>query len=479
MLFIVSFNMYAQGIQTYYYNKEGKSVSQVFADYYRVISVPSEKNSDRLFRDFYISGKIKGEGRYISIDPNNANNSVLDGECVFYREDGLIEKKFTMKDGKLHGNYVEFSPNGNDLIQIEYDNGEYANEWYYKANISGAYGRFMHSTDTPLYDDFNPNAYFTTWIDGIPWLSYTANGLTISMAIQESREYGKYHEVSLIIDNATFNTMVIEPSVEITAFAADYAAELSAPTCLRSVFSYDDYKQKVKNRQAWTAVALAVSSAAAVVSSALSPNSSSISVNGHTTFINSYGNHISIFAPDLAFAGVGEAWSADRKIIQKGYLKKNTVSSGEIISGYFNIKREYEKYLVVYYNFNGVQIPFYWDVSESIAKPIDDIAAIAESEETTLKTYETDYLRWQAKHNISIDGLNIKKKTRIDFIDWEHKMADHHYVVVDVNGEHEIIGAYTNNGYVSFFLDTVDIQFPFSIICTDKNSLSFFKVEKL
>lgn len=58
-------------------------------------------------------------------------------------------------------------------------------------------------------------------------------------------------------------------------------------------------------------------------------------------------------------------------------------------------------------------------------------------------------------------------------------MADHHYAVIDVNGEHEITRAYTNNEYVSFFLDTVDILFPFSIICTDNNNLSFFKVEKL
>ena len=483
-IFIASLSIYAQDIQTYYYNKEGRSVNQVFADYYRVISIPSESNPDKLFRDFYNSGKIKGEGRYISIDPANANNSVLDGECVFYREDGSIEKKFTMQGGYLHGTYVEFNSNGNEFTQIEYDNGEYANEWYYKANTSGAYGRFKHDTHTAIYDEFNPDAHFTTWIDGTPWLSYTVNGLTISMAIQESREYGKYHEVSLMIDNATFNTMVIEPSVEVTAYAADYASELLSNTNPRLVFSYDEYIQKVKNRQAWTAVALAVSSAAAGVSSAMSPNSASVSVNGHTAFINSYGNHVSIFAPDLAFAGVGEAWAADRKIIQKGYLKKNTVSSGEIISGYFNIKREYEKYLVVYYNFNGVKIPFYWDVTESTAKPIDYSTITgndkqSEVEETKLKVYGTDFYRWQAKHDISIDGIKIKKKTRIDFIDWYHQMGEHQYVIVDVNGEHEISGMHANDYFVSIYLDTVDIQFPFSIICKDNNDLSFFKVEKL
>lgn len=481
---LASFNIYAQDIQTYYYNKEGKSVNQVFADYYRVISVPSESNPDRLFRDFYNSGEIKGEGKYISIDPTNANNSIFDGECVFYKEDGSIEKKFTMKDGKLHGIYVEFTSNGNELIQIEYDNGEYAYDWYYKANTSGAYGRFKHNTHEAIYDDFNPDAHFTTWIDEIPWLSYTVNGLTISMAIQESREYGRYHEVSLMIDNATFNTMVIEPSIEVTAYAADYATSLSDPTDSRLVLSYDAYMQKVKNRQTWTAVALAVSSAAAGVSSAMAPNSASISVNGHTAFINSYGNHVSIFAPDLAFAGVGEAWASDRKIIQKGYLKKNTVSSGEIISGYFNIKSEYEKYLIVYYNFNGVQIPFYWDVSETTAKPLDYQKTVKKGESNkpavkVLKQYESDYLRWQAKHSISLDRVKVKKQTKIKFVDWGQEMQNHKYIIVDINGEHEIKEAYYNEYWVTFYLDTVDLQYPFSIICTDDNDFSFLKVEKL
>lgn len=483
-IFIASLSVFAQDIETYYYNKEGKSVNQVFADYYRVISVPTESNPDKIFRDFYNSGKIKGEGHYISIDPANVYNSILDGECIFYKEDGTIEKKYTMKDGALHGTYVEFNPSGTEFTQIEYDNGEYANEWYYKANTTGAYGRFKHNTNEPIYDKFNPDAHFTTWIDGVPWLSYTVNGLTISMAIQQSTAYGRYHEVSLMIDNATFNNMIIEPSIEVTAYASDRPTGLSNPAEERVVLSYDSYMQKVKNRQTWAAVAMAVSSAAAGVTSAMAPNSASISVNGHTAFINSYGNHVSIFSPDLAFAGVGEAWASDRKIIQKGYLKKNTITSGDIISGYFNIKREYYDYLVVYYNFNGVKIPFYWDVSGTTAKPLDYKATIEQPklqqpEQKVLKQYASSTLRWQAKHRISLDRVKIKKKTKIEFVDWNQELEGHNFVVVDVNGEHEITEYFYDDYWVTFELDTIDLQFPFSIMCKDDNDMSFLKVEKL
>lgn len=479
-IFIATFCVYAQDIQTYYYNKDGKSVNQIFADYYRVISVPSESNPDKIFRDFYNSGKIKGEGHYVYIDPANANNSILDGECVFYREDGTIDKKFTIKDGNLHGKYIEFISNGNEFIQIEYNNGKYAHDWYYKANTSGAYGRFKHNTHEAISEQFNPNAHFITWIDGIPWLSYTINGLTISMAIQLSKEYGRYHEVSLIIDNATFDTMVIEPSNDITAFSSKSATELSSSHDSRFVFSYDAYMQKVKNKQAWEAVALAVSSAAAGVSSAMVPNSVNVSVNGHTAFINSYGNNISIFVPDLDFAGVAEDWTDDRTIIQKGYLKKNTVHPGEIISGYFNIKNEYDNYLVVHYNFNGVQIPFYWDVSETTAKPLEHSATIAkEPTEKALKKYASNHLRWQAKHNIILDKIKVKKKTRIEFVDYGKEMANHKFIIEDVNGKYEVTETYYNDYRVTFYIDTVGLQYPFSIICTDNNDYSFLKVEEL
>lgn len=489
-LLIIPMSIYSQDIETYYYNRDGKSVNQVFADFYRVISVPTENNPDKLFRDFYMSGKIKGEGRYISIDPLNVNNSVLDGECTFYKQDGSIERKFTMTDGKLHGTYIEFTPNGNEFIQIEYNNGEYAFEWYYRANMSGAYGRFRHSDNQPIYETFNPEAQFTTWIDGIPWLSYRTNGFTISMAVEKSDEYGRYHKVTLMIDNTTFNTMLIEPSAEIAAYSAEIPVGLTTAPQSRRVFSYDDYMQKVSNRQAWATVAMALSTAAVGISSALSPNSASVSINGHTAFVNSYGNHVTVFSPDLAFAGVGEAWALDRKIIQKGYFKKNTIASGEIISGYINIKREYNDYLVIKYNFNGIEIPFYWNVSEDIAQPLDYRLTTPPKVVTNtpakpvLKKYGTDDYTWESKCDISINSVKIKKNTRIEFYDPDNRLEGHKYVLIDANGEHEInkISAYSSGEWdywVTFELSDTNIQFPFTINCVDNDELSFINVNNL
>ena len=477
-LLITPMSIYAQDIETYYYNKDGKSVNQVFADFYRVISVPSEANPEKMFRDFYISGKIKGEGHYLTVDKANINNSVLDGECVFYKENGAIDKKFCMANGQYNGTYVEFTADGKEFIQIEYTDGSYTYDWYYKANTTGAYGRFKHNTHELVYDNFNPQAQFTTWIDSIPWVSYSINGLTISMAIRQSNEYGRYHKVSLMIDNTTFNDMIIEPSIEITAYAASTATALSSDVSWREVLSYDAYMQKVKNRQAWATVAMAVSSAAAGISSALSPNSASITVNGHSAFINSYGNHVSIFSPDLAFAGVGEAWAADRAIIQKGYLKKNTVASGQIISGYFNIKREYSDYLAVVYNFNGVKIPFYWNVSGSTAKPISYADTKPKAPQPkTFKQYGTDKFKWQAMHSISIDNIKIKKKTRIELIDQDYLIKDNRFVIVNINGEHEVSQYQYSEQWITLVLDSIDIQYPFAIICKENAELNFLKVE--
>lgn len=478
-IIFATISLRAQDIDTYYYSKDGKSVNKVFADYYRIVSLPTEASSDRIFRDFYMSGKLKGEGRYISIDPLNANNSVFDEECVFYREDGSVEKKFCMSGGVLNGTYVQFSSDGKEFIQIEYTNGKYSNDWYYKVNSKGAYGRFKHDTHEPVYDDFNPEAQFTTWIDGTPWLSYTIGGLTISMAVQKSNDYGKYHEVSIMIDNATFADMIIEPSVDITARGAFTPSRLVMYGEKREVFSYDAYMQRVQNRQAWAAVAMAASSAAAAVSSAFAPNSAFMYVNGHTAYINSYGNNISVYSPDLVFARVADAWISDRNIIQRGYLKKNTVSSGSIVSGYFNIKREDDGFLEVVYNYNGVKIPFYWNVSEQIAKPISP-EALKTAPERPMKEYNTSNYKWKARHTGKIEGVwNTKKNnTKITLVDYNRILRGQSYVVVDVNGEHEVSNVREGSFEIVLTVDAVNVQFPFSIICKSNNDLNFLDVEK-
>ena len=482
-MLVFSLSINAQDIQTYYYSKDGKAVNQVFADYYRVISVPSDSNSDKLFRDFYMSGKVKGEGRYISIDTANANNSVLDGECVFYREDGSIDKKFTMNEGKLNGTYIQFSSDGNEFIQIDYANGEHANDWYYKANTTGAYGRFKHNTNEPIYDEFNPEAQFTTWVDGIPWVSYTVNGLTISMAIQKSDSYGRYHEVSIMIDNTTFSDIIIEPTISVSANAAMTASRLITNPEKRDVLSYDDYMQKVQNRQAWAAVAMAVSSAAAGVNSAFSPNSVSVSLNGHSAYINSYGNHISVFSPDLAYAGVGEAWAQHREVTQKGYLKKNTVNSGSIISGKFNIMRKDFGYLEVIYNYNGIKIPFYWDVTKETANPISyDLVhpkKISSPSERELKELSSSEYKWQTKYATKVESIKVKKNTKITVVDTYRTMNGHKFVIVDANGEHATTYTTANVFDVVFTVETTNLQFPFSIVCKDNDDYSLLNVDKV
>lgn len=64
-------------------------------------------------------------------------------------------------------------------------------------------------------------------------------------------------------------------------------------------------------------------------------------------------------------------------------------------------------------------------------------------------------------------------------MDWNQELEGHNFVVVDVNGEHEITEYFYDDYWVTFELDTIDLQFPFSIMCKDDNDMSFLKVEKL
>lgn len=464
---------WAQEIETYYYNKENRAVNQVFASYYRVISVPSEISPDKMFRDFYMSGKVRGEGNYLTIDKANADNSVLDGECTFYHEDGSLWKKFRMEDGKLDGPYIEFTEKGDEFVQYDYVKGILAHDWYYRSSITGAYGRFRIGTNEPIIDEFDPAAQYITWIDGTPWLSYNVNGVTVSMAVRASNEYGSYHEISVVIDNTSYKPIVIDPKEDFAAYAARFETAAGSKDNPRAVLSYDDYMTKVNNRHAWESIMLGLTSAAYAVSNAFSPDSFSVSLNGTTAYVNTYGNNISITYPNLWFAGLSETWMKDRKVIQRGYLKKNTISSGEVVSGYFNVIRNSEPYLSVSFKFGDTIIPFYWDVSSEIARPIDASDLILHKEGSTVPTmnYASNKYNWRsANEKVSVLSVNCKKQTKIYLLDLSGIYRNREIVLRDADGDHVVSSATKRVGDLgdeTMIVSDAVIKFPFSIIVSE------------
>jgi len=56
-------------IDTLYYSRSGMTVrNPVFADYYRLALYPADAAGLKMFKDFYISGELRREGRFQTID---------------------------------------------------------------------------------------------------------------------------------------------------------------------------------------------------------------------------------------------------------------------------------------------------------------------------------------------------------------------------------------------------------------------------
>ncbi len=53
-------------------------------------------------------------------------------EVVYYHDNGVVSQTgFYNPDGKLHGNWLSFSKEGNKIVSAHYDNGKKVDKWFY------------------------------------------------------------------------------------------------------------------------------------------------------------------------------------------------------------------------------------------------------------------------------------------------------------------------------------------------------------
>lgn len=91
-------------IDTLYYNRSGPAVrNPVFADYYRLVLYPADSVGVKMFKDFYISGELRREGHFQTIDTLDDRRTIFDGNIVSYFKNGRISEKSYYSGGLLEG----------------------------------------------------------------------------------------------------------------------------------------------------------------------------------------------------------------------------------------------------------------------------------------------------------------------------------------------------------------------------------------
>lgn len=232
-------------IDTLYYNRSGSVVpSPAFAEYYRIALYPADSAGSKMFRDFYISGELRTEGHFQTIDTLDDRRTVFDGKIVSYFKNGRISEKSYYSGGLLEGEYLQYDENGmlktrasyargelsgtyetygedGSYLKMEYQAGKPIHDYYLLADGEGHSFKVRIADDMTIWESPDITERLVDYRDGVPWEVYFKNGLTIALTDAIVRDYGKWHRVNVVISNNSLTPIEFNPETDIIAYSVD------------------------------------------------------------------------------------------------------------------------------------------------------------------------------------------------------------------------------------------------------------------
>lgn len=153
LLFVVGNGALSQErIDTLYYSRSGVTVrNPVFADYYRLALYPADSAGLKMFKDFYISGELRREGHFQTIDTLDDCRIVFDGDVVSYFKNGHMSEKSYYSGGLLEGEYRQYDENGTLKTRALYAGGELSGT-YKTYNEDGSCRMVEYRAGLPVHD---------------------------------------------------------------------------------------------------------------------------------------------------------------------------------------------------------------------------------------------------------------------------------------------------------------------------------------
>lgn len=373
-------------IDTLYYNRSGPAVrNPVFADYYRLALYPADSAGVKMFKDFYISGELRREGHFQTIDTLDDRRTIFDGNIVSYFKNGRISEKSYYSGGLLEGEYLQYDENGTLKTRASYAGGklsgtyetynedgtcrmvEYCaglptHDYYLLADGSGNTLKFRIADDMPVWESPAITERLVDYRDGVPWEVYFKNGLTIALTDAIVRDYGKWHRVDVIISNNSLTPIEFNPETDMMAYSVD---EHDVATDL-PVWSCDSYLKKVNRSQTWTAILMGVSEGMASAGAGYSTSTTTgySSYGGYSSYTTTTYNPSAAYQANMAsqqrLADFGLALQDEQQVKKLGYLKKNTIYPGESVSGFVHIAWIKGKRAVFVIQIEGAEYIYEW-----------------------------------------------------------------------------------------------------------------------
>lgn len=316
-------------IDTLYYSRSGMTVrNPVFADYYRLALYPADAAGLKMFKDFYISGELRREGRFQTIDTLDDRRTVFDGDVVSYFKNGRMSEKSYYSEGLLEGEYRQYDENGTLKTRASYAGGELSG-MYEAYNGDGSCRMVEYRAGLPVHDYY---------------LLADGSGNTLKFRIADDMPVWESpviteRSVDLIISNNSLTPVEFNPETDMTAYSVD---EHDVATDLQ-VWSCDSYLKKVNRSQTWAAVLMGVSEGMASAGAGYSTSTTTgySSYGGYSSYTTTTYNPSAAYQANMAsqqrIADFGQALQDEQQVKKLGYLKKNTIYPGESVSGFVHV----------------------------------------------------------------------------------------------------------------------------------------------
>lgn len=369
---LLSISSYAATFEmdTVYYDRNGKGVSNPhFASYYKIVeNNPADGN--KRYRDYYVTGELKSEGNYLEIDRTDDSKTVRDADYVDYYRNGAVEEKGTFAGGKRQGEYVSYAEDGTVLIKANYQDdllhGEYTKyadsglslrqtysrgepkyDYYELLGSDGRYSKVRTADDSPLYVSPSSDDRKTEYRDGQEWSYYNNDGLYVAVSNQEANDYGKYYRIYLNLTNNSFYPIEFDPTESMAMLTDDRGEAVTL-----NIQSSKQYQKRIKREQNWAEVLFVFLSGVC---------------NGISAYCNDDGTaNDELVAQQRSeefirnMRELSAAADGDRASRKKDYLKRTTIKPGETVEGYFNIKRKKGAFLTLNLMIGNAVYQFSW-----------------------------------------------------------------------------------------------------------------------
>lgn len=345
-------------IDTVYYDGDKKGVaSKEFATYVAYFSFPADSCYKRLVKLVDLkSSQTVFLGEFVHYDKYEFNmddffncksyykngklkfeqiGDTLDCTLKEYYPNGKIKQITPFKGGKINGEVVVCGDENDVTKYFQFENGKVVGDW--TMDYCGVKSKYSSTKHTQIFDSVSVDDRSFYKSKKYTWQRYCINGIQLSARCYYRKEYGSYWCVPIVLCNYGNNSLNFNV-YKISAYIIKNGKRKNL-----KVYDLDSYMLKVQVKQANQKFALSFANSLAdnLASTSYATTKTTFGKKTFTTttrYFDSYAYQEASRRSAEEFSRFNAALLEDQETLSNNYLKSTSLSSGETLSGFINLK---------------------------------------------------------------------------------------------------------------------------------------------